>query len=112
VARADSQHVVQVLVNLLVNAEESVAKQDVRTVRVRLWRSAGQVHAEMSDSGAGFEAGIDTRVGEPFLTSKTMAAAGLGLAVARRLIEADEGTLTVAAVPAVLTVSWPDAQAV
>jgi C4-dicarboxylate-specific signal transduction histidine kinase len=112
VARADSQHVVQVLVNLLVNAEESVAKQDVRTVRVRLWRNAGQVHAEMSDSGAGFEAGIDARVGEPFVTSKTTAAAGLGLAVAQRLIEADGGTLTVSAVPAVLTVSWPDAQAV
>ena len=31
VVRADSQHVVQVLVNLVINAEESVAKHDVRT---------------------------------------------------------------------------------
>ena len=35
VVRADSQHVVQVLVNLVINAEESVAKHDVRTIRVR-----------------------------------------------------------------------------
>jgi C4-dicarboxylate-specific signal transduction histidine kinase len=111
-ARADSQHVIQVLVNLLVNAEESVAKQDVRTVRVRLWRSDGLIHAEMLDSGPGFEGGIDARVGEPFVTSKTTGAAGLGLAVARRLVEADGGRLVVAAMPAVVTVSWPDAQAV
>src|SRR5690349_12886385 len=112
IARADSQQVVQVLVNLLVNAEESVAKQEVRTVRVRLWRNAGQVHAEMSDSGAGFEGGMDARVGQPFVTSKTTGAAGLGLAVAQRLVESDGGTLTVSGVPAVITVSWPDAQPV
>lgn len=110
-ARADSQHVVQVLVNLLVNAEESVAKHEARTVRVRLWRSDGRVHAEMVDSGAGFEQGIDVRVGQPFVTTKTTGAAGLGLAVAKRLVEADGGTLVVAAAPAVVTVSWPDAQA-
>ena len=112
VARADSQHVVQVLVNLLVNAEESVAKQEVRTVRVRLWRHGGRVHAEMVDSGAGFESAIEARLGEAFVTSKTTGAAGLGLAVARRLVEGDGGTLVVSAVPAVITASWPDAQPV
>lgn len=110
-ARADSQHVVQVLVNLLVNAEESVAKQEARTVRVRLWRAGGSVHAEMGDSGAGFEGGIDARVGQPFVTTKTTGAAGLGLAVAKRLVEGDGGTLVVSAAPAVVTVSWPDGQA-
>jgi C4-dicarboxylate-specific signal transduction histidine kinase len=108
--RADSQYVVQVLVNLLVNAEEAVAKQDIRTVRVRLWRDGGMVHAEMGDSGAGFESAIGARLGEAFVTSKTTGAAGLGLAVARRLVEADGGTLVLSAVPALVTVSWPDAQ--
>jgi two-component system C4-dicarboxylate transport sensor histidine kinase DctB len=111
-ARADSQYVIQVLVNLLVNAEESVAKQDVRTVRVRLWREGGRVHAEMVDSGAGFEGETGDRVAEPFVTSKTTGAAGLGLAVAKRLVEADGGTLVVSTVPAVVTVSWQDAQAI
>ena len=107
VVRADSQHVVQVLVNLVINAEESVGKQDVRTLRIRLWRDGAASHVEFSDSGAGFEAAVEPRAGEPFVTSKTNGAAGLGLAVARRLVEADGGTLTIAHSPAVVTVSWP-----
>lgn len=105
--RADSQHVVQVLVNLLVNAEESVAKVDVRTVRIRLWSHGGRAHAEVVDSGPGFGPEIETKAGEAFATTKTSGAAGLGLAVARRLVEADGGTLTIAGTPAVVTVSWP-----
>jgi C4-dicarboxylate-specific signal transduction histidine kinase len=105
--KADSQHVVQVLVNLLVNAEESVARVDVRTVRIRVWRDGSHVHAEMADSGPGFAPGMETKAGEPFTTSKTTGAAGLGLAVARRLVEADGGSLTIAGTPAAVTVSWP-----
>jgi C4-dicarboxylate-specific signal transduction histidine kinase len=105
--RADSQQVVQVLVNLLVNAEESVAKVDVRTVRIRLSSRDGAAHAEVSDSGPGFAPEMAARAGEPFVTSKTSGAAGLGLAVARRLVEADGGVLTVSGTPAVVTVSWP-----
>ena len=105
--RADSQHVVQVLVNVLINAEESVAKVDVRTVRIRLWSDGTRAHVEVTDSGPGFEPGMEARVGEAFVTTKTNGAAGLGLAVARRLVAADGGSLTVSATPAVVTVSWP-----
>jgi C4-dicarboxylate-specific signal transduction histidine kinase len=108
VVRADSQHVVQVLVNLVINAEESVAKQDVRTIRIRSWKHGGAAHIEFADSGAGFEPSVEPRMGEAFVTTKTNGAAGLGLAVARRLVEADGGTMTVTATPAVVTVSWPE----
>ena len=69
----------------------------------------GAAHVEFVDSGPGFDAAIESRVGEPFLTNKPAGAAGLGLAVAKRLVEADGGTLTISAMPAVVTVSWPDA---
>ncbi|MEO5819679.1 MAG: ATP-binding protein [Vicinamibacteraceae bacterium] len=108
VVKADSQFVVQVLVNLVINAEESVAKQDVRTLRIRSWRHGGASHVEFIDSGAGFDAAIAARVGEPFLTNKPNGTPGLGLAVAKRLVEGDGGTLTVSGTPAVVTVSWPD----
>jgi len=108
VVRADSQHVVQVLVNLVINAEESVAKHDVRTIRVRAWRHGGAAHVEFVDSGPGFDAAIEPRVGDAFLTNKPAGSAGLGLAVAKRLVEADGGTLTIEAMPAVVTVAWPD----
>jgi two-component system sensor kinase FixL len=109
VVRADSQHVVQVLVNLIINAEESVAKVEVRTIRIRIWRHAGASSVEFADSGPGFDPGLEARVGEAFVTTKSGGAAGLGLAVAKRLVEAAGGSLTVSRVPAVVTVSWPDA---
>jgi C4-dicarboxylate-specific signal transduction histidine kinase len=108
VVRADSQQVIQVLVNLVINAEESVAKQDVRTIRIRSWKQGGSAHVEFTDSGAGFEPAVEPRMGEAFLTTKTNGAAGLGLAVAKRLVEADGGTMTVTATPAIVTVCWPD----
>jgi len=111
VVRADSQHVIQVLVNLLINGEESVAKVDVRTIRIRGWRQDGACHVEFADSGPGFDAAVEARVGEPFLTDKPAGAAGLGLAVAKRLVEADGGTLNISGMPAVVTVSWPDGAA-
>jgi C4-dicarboxylate-specific signal transduction histidine kinase len=111
VVRADSQHVVQVLVNLVINAEESVAKHDVRTVRVRVWRSGGAAHVEFLDSGPGFDAAIEPRVGEAFLTNKPTGSAGLGLVVAKRLVEADGGSLAIVPMPATVTVSWPDTAA-
>ena len=62
VVQADSQHVVQVLVNLVINAEESVAKHDVRTIRVRSWRNGGAArHVEFVDSGPGFDAADSNR---------------------------------------------------
>jgi two-component system C4-dicarboxylate transport sensor histidine kinase DctB len=108
VVRADSQHVIQVLVNLVINAEESVAKQDVRTLRIRSWKQDGAAYIEFVDSGAGFEAALEGRVGEPFVTTKAVGGVGLGLAVAKRLVEGDGGTLTIATAPAVVTVSWPE----
>jgi signal transduction histidine kinase len=76
---------------------------------VRTWRHDGAAHVEFVDSGPGFDEGIEPRVGDPFLTNKPSGAAGLGLAVAKRLVEADGGRLTISAMPAVVTVAWPDA---
>ena len=71
-------------------------------------REGGSAHVEFVDSGPGFDAGVAPRVGDPFITTKSGGSAGLGLAVAKRLVDADGGRLTVVA-PAVVTVSWPDA---
>ena len=61
VVRADSQHVIQVLVNLVINAEESVAKQDVRTLRVRTWAARRGGPRRVRRLGPGFERGDRTR---------------------------------------------------
>jgi C4-dicarboxylate-specific signal transduction histidine kinase len=110
VAQADSQHVVQVLVNLILNAEEALGVRDVREITLTVWREAGAIYCAVSDSGPGFAQAAADRPGTPFLTTKTSGAAGLGLAVARGLIEADGGQFTIAStIPARIVVAWPEA---
>ena len=111
VARADSQAVVQVLVNLILNAEEAVASRDPREIRVELWRADGAVHCAISDSGAGFAADALERAATPFFTTKPGGSAGLGLAVAKRLVELDGGQLALdGPAPARVHVSWPGSE--
>jgi two-component system, NtrC family, sensor kinase len=107
VARADSQSVVQVLVNLILNAEEALTARDQREIRVELWRADGYVHCAISDSGAGFAADALDQASMPFFTTKAGGAAGLGLAVAKGLVEQDGGRLDVEGpAPARVHVAW------
>ena len=90
----DGARLRQVLVNLLRNAmdaspdgaEASVGREDGRLVfRVR-------------DHGDGLPAGETERIFEPFYTTRAQGT-GLGLAVARRIVEQHGGTLTAATHP-------------
>lgn len=104
---ADSQFVVQILVNLIINAEEAVAAQDRKQLRFRIWREDGQCCCELSDSGAGL-GDAAAAAGRPFFTTKLEGAAGLGLAVARRLIAEGGGRFALSeASPVTVRVSWP-----
>jgi signal transduction histidine kinase len=97
VAQVDSQQVVQVLVNLILNAEEALAPIEPREIRVGIWREADQVHCEVADSGHGFTDDARARAGTAFFTTKSGGAAGLGLAMTRQMVEAARGRLVVGA---------------
>jgi two-component system, NtrC family, sensor kinase len=108
VARADSQAVVQVLVNLILNAEESMASQEKREIHVDLWRDGDMAHCAVTDSGAGFSPESVPHAATAFFTTKGEGAAGLGLAVAKQLVELDGGMFAVEGpVPARVHVAWP-----
>lgn len=88
--QADPDQLVQVLVNLLQNAvEASSAGQNV-VLRVR--RSRGQVSFAVLDSGEGLgDEDLDQLV-RPFYSTKR-AGTGLGLSVARQIVEQHGGRL-------------------
>jgi signal transduction histidine kinase len=89
---ADSDQLLQVLVNLLQNAIEASdgAKQD-EPVAIRVRRSAGWVTFGVLDRGAGLAAS-DEELFRPFFSTKAQGT-GLGLSIARQIVERHGGTL-------------------
>jgi signal transduction histidine kinase len=96
-ARADTHRLEQVLLNLLSNALKFTP--DGGSIWIRAWRTDGQAAIAVSDTGVGIPAQEQTRVFEEFTQLEQDGLAsrqgtGLGLAVARRLVDLMEGRLT------------------
>jgi len=93
---ADRGQLLQVLLNLTLNAFEamSVIRPDARRLVIRADRNGeGEVLVRVRDSGPGFPGGIVEQLFEPFFSTKAEGT-GMGLAIARSIIEAHGGTLS------------------
>jgi PAS domain S-box-containing protein len=93
---ADPVQLLQVLLNLAMNAFEAMSaiRPDARRLVIRAGRNGdGQVLVSVRDSGPGFPAGIVQQLFEPFFSTKAEGT-GMGLAIARSIIEAHGGTLS------------------
>jgi signal transduction histidine kinase len=96
---ASTSRVVQVLVNLLLNAADAMGGKG--TVQLSAVERDGRVELSVRDSGPGVPAADRGRVFEPFFTTKEPGqGTGLGLAISRSIVEAYGGTLTLAATDA------------
>jgi len=88
----DATLLVQVVLNLLNNAMDAVARSRIREITVRAYRddthaSAGKVRLEVVDTGSGINEVARTQMFEPYFTTK-LDGVGMGLAVCRSIIEA------------------------
>lgn len=109
---ADPLRIRQVLVNLLANAVK-FTKSGGR-ISIDVHRSARSIEIAVSDTGIGIAPGDLERVFEPFErgTGASSPGAGLGLAIARRLVELHGGSLDVSSASGVgstFTVALPRA---
>ncbi|NLE87808.1 MAG: PAS domain-containing protein [Myxococcales bacterium] len=87
----------QVLVNLLVNAAQAVARQThrERVITAATRSSESYVEIAIADTGAGITPELVDRIWLPFFTTKGDAGTGLGLSISREIVESSGGTISV-----------------
>jgi signal transduction histidine kinase len=98
--RADADHLRQVLVNLLSNAQKYTPRGG--TVVLRSVLQDCKVHVEVQDNGVGIAAEQLEAIFDPFVrldTRPTSAGLGLGLAISRTIARQMQGDLTVRSTP-------------
>jgi C4-dicarboxylate-specific signal transduction histidine kinase len=92
--RMGRQTLAVVLLNLMLNAEQALARVPDAGIRVRLGHAAGRILLAVQDNGPGVPHDIRARIFEPFFTTgRPGATLGLGLPVARHLAELHGGHL-------------------
>jgi PAS domain S-box-containing protein len=94
---ADRVQVQQVVLNLVLNANEAMAGIDKRSRRLLISSEKGaadNVVVSVLDSGSGFSADDSERIFEAFFTTKSKTGGlGLGLSISRTIIEGHGGRL-------------------
>jgi two-component system NtrC family sensor kinase len=90
--RLAPEHLVQVLLNLLLNAAHACSTGG--TVTLRAHKTESGVRVDVEDTGTGIPAQVRDRIFDPFFTTKEVGkGTGLGLSVCKGLIEATGGSI-------------------
>jgi two-component system NtrC family sensor kinase len=96
---ADAHQVQQVLLNLVINAEQAMLSANGRgSLVVRTWHDAERdaVVLEVSDDGPGVPSDAKTKIFDPFFTTKEVGkGTGLGLTVAYAIVQEHGGRIRV-----------------
>src|SRR5271154_2878059 len=96
-----AQQMQQVLLNLLNNAEQAIAKDThPGVIRVEGGRRGETVYITVTDNGVGIPAHVLPFIFDPFFTTKNLGeGTGLGLSIAHTLIENHGGTISAKSEP-------------
>jgi nitrogen fixation/metabolism regulation signal transduction histidine kinase len=110
---ADAAQLQQVLLNLLENARDSLARKGAGEIIVRVRAADDQVELEVEDQGIGLSDEVRDRLFTPYFTTKERGT-GLGLAIISRIVEDHAGRIRADGAPgrgAVFTITLPSAPA-
>jgi signal transduction histidine kinase len=109
---ADPNQLMQVFLNLLLNAEQAIREnRDRGTIRVRIGRTPETVWIVFQDDGPGIAAENLTHIFDPFFTTKRPGrGTGLGLSICKTVLREHGGNIEAASGPgggAVFTITLP-----
>ncbi|MGA8525116.1 MAG: PAS domain S-box protein, partial [Candidatus Sulfotelmatobacter sp.] len=108
--QADPHQLMQVFLNLILNAEQAIREaRDRGTLRIRLGNNGEAVWASFHDDGPGIPGDILASIFDPFYTTKRPGrGTGLGLSICKAVMKEHNGTIEAANAPgggAVFTVT-------
>jgi signal transduction histidine kinase len=108
---ADRVLLQQAVLNVIVNAVDAVADRRPGDRVVTVWTgSSGDGHARIRvrDCGGGLPPGLEAQIFEPFFSTKATGL-GMGLAIARSIVESHGGTIQLESDPTgvVVTIDLP-----
>lgn len=91
----DPQHMTQVFVNLLSNAEQAIASvSDHGRIRIQINALEGQQEILIDDDGPGILSDVRSKIFDPFFTThRTSGGSGLGLTICLVIVKEHGGTI-------------------
>jgi signal transduction histidine kinase len=108
----DPHQLMQVFLNLILNAEQAIREaRDKGTLRIRLAQADTNIRVTFQDDGPGIAPDILPNIFDPFYTTKRPGrGTGLGLSICKAVLKEHAGNIEAASAPgggAVFTVSLP-----
>jgi two-component system, NtrC family, sensor histidine kinase AtoS len=91
---ADPMQLQQIFMNLLLNAAEAMSEGGTLVLETTFDRGLGKLQIKISDTGMGVDAAVIHNIFQPFFTTKAKGT-GLGLAITKRLVEENEGQISI-----------------
>jgi signal transduction histidine kinase len=99
----------EVLTNILFNAVDAMPNGG--TITVRTWHEGGAVLVSVTDTGIGIPEDVQSRIFDPFFSTKGTLGTGLGLSVGYGIVGQHGGHITVDSVigqGSTFTLCFPD----
>ncbi len=89
---ADKDMILQVLINLIVNARDALEKKRNKKIRMTGFRLGEKIFIQVSDNGQGIDRESIDKIFIPFFTTKKKGS-GIGLNLARQIMRLNKGSI-------------------